>query len=144
MWCSWGHMGPSPLPPAVPHISGCSKAAGPPTARSTQLEPPPKTEQNLAPSTHYPAACRAGGLTLSRPNSQARSRGVFFNLLTRHGLDWCWRSISDWEGKPSKGGCWPNPGPWPPQPLRQAHLPPHNAHTARPGAEGSDHPARQH
>lgn len=54
-----------------------------------------------APSTQHPVRApvpRAAGLTLSRPNSQARSRGVFFSLLTRHGLDWCWRSISDWDG----------------------------------------------
>lgn len=34
-------------------------------------------------------------LTFNRPNSQARSRGVFFALLMRQGLDWCCSSISD-------------------------------------------------
>ena len=36
-------------------------------------------------------------LTLTLPNSQARSRGVFLVLLIRQGLDWCCSSISDWE-----------------------------------------------
>lgn len=34
-------------------------------------------------------------LTFSLPNSQAKSKGVFLALLIRHGLDWCWSSISD-------------------------------------------------
>lgn len=51
-------MGPLPLPPAVPHISGYSEAAGPPTVRS-QLEPLPKTEQYLAPITQYPMGLEA-------------------------------------------------------------------------------------
>lgn len=44
--------------------------------------------------------CRAEptALTFSRPNSQAKSSGVFFALLMRHGLDWCWSSISDCTG----------------------------------------------
>lgn len=61
------------------------------------------------PRTQHPGAAR---LTLSRPNSQARSSGVFFNLLTRHGLDWCWRSISDWEvGSQVRKPGWPHTGP---------------------------------
>lgn len=36
-----------------------------------------------------------GRLTPTRPNSQARSRGVFPELSTMHGLDWCCSSISD-------------------------------------------------
>lgn len=38
-------------------------------------------------------------LTLSLPNSQARSSGVFLALLTVQALDWCWRSISDWADR---------------------------------------------
>lgn len=34
--------------------------------------------------------------TFSLPNSQARSRGVFFALFIRQGLDWCCSNISDW------------------------------------------------
>lgn len=36
-----------------------------------------------------------GRLTPTRPNSQARSRGVFPALSTMHGFDWCCSSISD-------------------------------------------------
>lgn len=36
--------------------------------------------------------------TFSRPNSQAKSSGVFFALLMRQGLDWCWSNISDCRG----------------------------------------------
>lgn len=44
--------------------------------------------------------CRAepAAPTFSLPNSQAKSSGVFFALLMRHGLDWCWSSISDCRG----------------------------------------------
>lgn len=36
-----------------------------------------------------------GRLTPTRPNSQAKSRGVLPELSTMHGLDWCCSSISD-------------------------------------------------
>jgi len=36
-----------------------------------------------------------GRLTPTRPNSQARSRGVLPELSTMQGLDWCCSSISD-------------------------------------------------
>ena len=38
---------------------------------------------------------QTGCLTLTLPNSQARSRGVFLDLFTRQGFDWCWSNISD-------------------------------------------------
>lgn len=46
-----------------------------------------------------------GRLTPTRPNSQARSRGVFPALSTMHGFDWCCSSISDCgRGVPSALG----------------------------------------
>jgi len=36
-------------------------------------------------------------LTETRPNSQAKSRGVFPAWSLRQGFDWCWSSISLWK-----------------------------------------------
>lgn len=86
--------------------------------RASSRDPPPPTPRTSPPTP------RAAGRTLSRPNSQARSRGVFLALLTRHGLDWCWRSISDWgqRGSRVRGLVWPAPRcqPRPQRPCGQA------------------------
>lgn len=52
-------------------------------------------------------------LTFNRPNSQARSRGVFFALLMRQGLDWCCSSISDCGGATWLWGAQHHPVPLP-------------------------------
>lgn len=91
-------------------------------------------------------------LTFSRPNSQAKSRGVFFALLMRQGLDWCCRSISDY-----RGAMWGlsialllhHTHPQGQIQLRyvavagsNSHLPPRSGHTVLKGAVESAHPVR--
>lgn len=44
-------------------------------------------------------------LTLTLPNSQARSRGVFLALFTIQGLDWCCSNISDWNKQSHNNDC---------------------------------------
>ena len=68
-----------------------------------------------------------GTLTPTRPNSQARSRGVFPELSTMHGLDWCCSSISDCgaAGRSQTRGRplgWHRPCQGPPHPHPEASL----------------------
>lgn len=104
-----GHGGVSPLPPLL----GGSGGRPSPTQPSERLTP-------------------------TRPNSQARSRGVFPELSTMHGLDWCCSSISDygatargqhprWRWGPCRPGTLP-PGGCP--------LPRRSGRAGLPGAEG--------
>lgn len=62
------------------------------------LLPEEPAGSRAAPGEVPSAGQSPAALTFSRPNSQARSRGVFFALLMRQGLDWCWSSISDCGG----------------------------------------------
>jgi len=61
--------------------------------------PPYRTLHPKDPTTHFQICLSGGpslqGLTPTRPNSHAKSRGVLPELSMMQGLDWCCRSISD-------------------------------------------------
>lgn len=84
-------------------------------------------------------------LTFSRPNSHARSRGVFFALLMRHGLDWCWSSISDCgEAKRNRAQHHPMPLPPPARHDGVRPLPRTPRETRRGCMGGTGHPLTYH
>lgn len=87
-----------------PRISGtvgphCHPSQGLPCAPPRGCSSTPGTSLSPCPLLIFLSGVPAlHGLTPTRPNSHARSRGVFPELSMMQGLDWCCRSISDCGG----------------------------------------------
>lgn len=103
-WCRWDQSSLRAWPPAELHTCYCSVAAGPPAGQTddhTHTQKPitdRKTEKrDIKIIGQYQKKKKKDSvwLTPTRPNSQARSNGVFPALSTMQGFDWCCRSISD-------------------------------------------------
>lgn len=99
-WCRWDQSSLRAWPPTELHTCYCSVAAGPPAGQTddhthtkkSQLLTEKRYKSNL---TIPKKKNNSMWLTPTRPNSQARSNGVFPALSTMQGFDWCCRSISD-------------------------------------------------